>query len=102
MARDTPYYRDDLISSCYVLREMTQKGLPWNDCRGVSAFNDMLSMKRDMNGTSLFGDNSLWNSSAENESIPDCAPLAQLFDNIKQLNWNDEPDFKLGVGQKFC
>jgi len=99
MGRDTPSYRDDLISCCYVLREMTDEGLPWSNNDRYVADDNMLAMKRDTDGTSLFGDSSIWRSAAYSYQSPDCSSLVQLFDLFKNLDWMDQPDFKLKVSK---
>ena len=55
MNRDTPHMRDDLISCCYVFREMTDRPLPWNDPFPSLDKKDMLKRKEATDGAALFG-----------------------------------------------
>lgn len=95
LSRDTPHYRDDLISCCYVLRTMTDKPLPWSGLN-VSDEKKMITMKRNLLGAALFGQHDLWESQ-KRDVIPDCSALISLFDLVKNLKWGDELDFQLWI-----
>lgn len=99
LMHDTPHFRDDLISCCYVLREMTDLCLPWNKPEMRVSESDMIALKVDINGSSLFGQGGLWVSHRETEESPNCLSLVTIFDNIRRLEWGEEPNYKLWATQ---
>jgi len=105
MNRDTPHMRDDLISCCYVFREMTDRPLPWNDMEFPCLDRkEMLKRKKALDGAALFGqtDNPrdyffTWDRERTKKNRPkqpDISAMIKLFDYIKNLNWDEEPDFE--------
>lgn len=105
MNRDTPHMRDDLISCCYVFREMTDRPLPWNDMEFPCLDRkDMLKRKKALDGAALFGqtDNprdyfftwDLLRTKKNRPKQPDISAMIKLFDYIKNLDWDEEPDFE--------
>ena len=104
MNRDTPHMRDDLISCCYIFREMTDMPLPWNDmAHPCLDSKDMMKRKRATDGAALFGqiENSRdifftrdLNTKKNQPKQPDISAMIPLFDYIKNLEWDEEPDFE--------
>jgi serine/threonine protein kinase len=105
MNRDTPHMRDDLISCCYVFREMTDRPLPWNDMEFPCLDRkEMLKRKKALDGAALFGqtDNprdyfftlDRERTKKNRPKQPDISAMIKLFDYIKNLNWDEEPDFE--------
>lgn len=104
MNRDTPHMRDDLISCCYIFREMTDMPLPWNDmAHPCLDSKDMMKRKRATDGAALFGqiENSRdifftrdLKTKKNQPKQPDISAMIPLFDYIKNLEWDEEPDFE--------
>jgi len=109
MNRDTPHMRDDLISCCYVFREMTDRPLPWNDmaipCLNKKEnYKKMLKIKKATDGAALFGQTGnprdhfftwdLKRTKKNQPKQPDISAMIPLFDYIKNLKWDEEPDFE--------
>ena len=103
MNRDTPHMRDDLISCCYVFREMTDRPLPWNDPFPSLDKKDMLKRKKATDGAALFGQTNnpqdyfftwdLKRAKKNRPKQPDISAMIPLFDYIRNLDWDEEPDF---------
>ncbi len=83
---------------------MTDMPLPWNDmARPCLNSKDMLKRKRATDGAALFGqiENSTdifftrdLNTKKNQPKQPDISAMIPLFDYIKNLEWDEEPDFE--------
>jgi len=110
MAGDRPHMRDDLISCCYVLREMVDGCLPWHE--EIEAIDDhrewnraLCEIKRRLRGVDIFGrdDNQepFFTIDIPEEGCqigqreqPNIEEMQDLFDYCKGLDWDEEPDFQ--------
>jgi len=74
---------------------MTDLCLPWNKPEMRVSESDMIALKVDINGSSLFGQGGLWVSHRKTEESPNCLSLVTIFDNIRRLEWGEEPNYKI-------
>lgn len=109
MAGDRPHMRDDLISCCYVLREMLDGCLPWDEEMEAVENNrewsrTLCEIKQRLKGVDIFGRGKNQepfftidipeSDEAGQQEQPNIDEMQDLFDYCKGLDWNEEPDFQ--------